>query len=211
MNIEILIKNNFIYSSYRNLKETLVWIKNNFSPPSPGYIKRRCLVRHTSRNTIWVETGTYLGQTTKFLAKKSKKIITIEPQLQLFKNAKKKLSRFKNVDVILGTSEDVFPGLLPKLNGEVNFWLDGHYSEGITYLGKRETPIIEELSNIADNLENFSSIIIFVDDVRCFGLEENEMNGYPSIMILVEWAEKNKFSWYIEHDIFVAKKTYKSK
>ena len=116
----------------------------------------------------WVETGTYTGNTTEFLAQFSPFVISIEPGLELFENASKKLANYDNILLIKGESEDVFPELLPTLTGDFNFWLDGHYSSGITFLGKHETPITFELDEIAKNIKNFNRIAIFVDDVRSF-------------------------------------------
>jgi hypothetical protein len=155
---------------------------------------------------IWVETGTYLGETTKFLSRHACKVYSIEPETILFLKAKEYFKSFHHVSILHGTSEDTFPKLLPKIKGNVNFWLDGHYSEGITYKGFRDTPIIYELNSISKNKKNFKNIAIFIDDIRCFENNIEEFSSYPSLDYLVKWAQKENFSWHIEHDIFVAKR-----
>ena len=96
----------------------------------------------------------------------------------------------------------VLPKLLPNLSGDINFWLDGHYSSGLTFKGDQECPIKDELDQIGNNLKRFKKVIILIDDIRCF-LPNNKFDKYPSINYLVDWSRKNNFNWIIEHDIFI--------
>jgi len=48
---------------------------------------------------------------------------------------------------------------------------------------------------------------VLIDDLRCFGSDNPEYACYPSLNYLVDWANKLKLRWHIEHDIFIAKKT----
>jgi hypothetical protein len=121
------------------------WKNRLFNAPSPSFVKKSVLLRNGIPNTTWIETGTYLGDMTVFLAKHSTKIISIEPEPNLYLNAKKRCQNKNNIEIINGLSEKVLPERLPILNGDINFWLDGHYSEGITFKGPIDTPIIEEL------------------------------------------------------------------
>jgi hypothetical protein len=189
------------------LKNLLTWHQRNYDVPSPSLIKQRVLLRNAIPAGIWVETGTYLGDTTHFLAKRFGKVISIEPEPSLFAQAKKRFSRTPQVEIINGSSETVFPGLLPKLSGNINFWLDGHYSGGTTwatYKGSSDTPITMELSQIEQNLGKFKKVAVLVDDVRCFQ-SSDPTSGYPTIDFLVDWARRTGLNWHIEHDIFVAK------
>jgi len=177
----------------------------SFSSPSPLFIKQKIILRNGFLNATWVESGTYLGQTTKELSKYGKFIYSIEPEPILYSNAADYFKLNPNVKLFIRLSEEVFPSLLPKLFGDINFWLDGHYSAGITFKGPQETPILEELAHISLNLKHFQNVCVMIDDVRCFNSKLEEYSTYPSINVLVDWAEKNRFSWHIEHDIFVAK------
>jgi len=105
-----------------------------------------------------------------------------------------------------GTSEEQLPQLLPTLSGDVNFWLDGHYSAGMTYQGSVDTPIVAELACIEGQMPRFRNIVVLIDDVRCFDPTAPEFAQYPSLDLLVDWARRNRFHWHIEHDIFVARK-----
>ena len=205
MSLKIYISNNLIYKNLKLLKEFRLWAKRKFYAPSPSLIKRSCLFRNGYPNSIWIETGTYLGETTKFLSRHASIVYSIEPEPKLFSNAKKYLAKYENVKLLNGTSEKIFQELLPKITGNVNFWLDGHYSAGSTYKGLQDTPIIEELMYISENLQHFNKVCVLIDDVRCFNSEIKGYSMYPSLDSLVDWARANKLVWHIEHDIFVAK------
>jgi hypothetical protein len=181
------------------------WKSRRFAPPSPYYVKQVVLARNGIRGATWVETGTYLGGTAKRLAKIASKVYTIEPEPKLYAAAKKLLESKPNVEPIHGLSEDVFPTLLPKLSGDVCFWLDGHYSAGITHKGPQDCPVVEELAAISGNLAGMSKVVVMIDDIRCFDPRKPAFSGYPSVDVPVDWARANHFTWSIEHDIFVAK------
>jgi len=180
------------------------WAKRGYRSPSLPHIKRAVLLRTSLPNTTWVETGTFMGDTTKFLSDNGLTVFTIEPDQNLFDKAKLRFDKDERVHVIHGISEDALPPLLPKLSGNINFWLDGHYSGGFTHKGPTNCPVIKELECIEKNLNKFTKVSILIDDVRCFNPQIAEYSDYPSIDYLVDWARKNKMVWSIEHDIFIA-------
>lgn len=185
--------------------ERVNWEARQFAAPSPAYIKRQVLVRNGIPGAAWVESGTYLGDTTSMLAKSSRRVISIEPNQKLYERATKRFASSLNVEVIHGLSEEVFPRLLPQLHEEFNFWLDGHFSDGLTHKGPKETPIEDELRCIEMNIQNFPRLALLIDDLRCFNPTRPQYAAYPSLDFLVDWARANHLAWHIEHDIFVAK------
>jgi hypothetical protein len=185
--------------------EILEWTLRHYESPSPSHIKRAVILRNGSANATWVETGTFMGDTTAVLAKNSKNVFTIEPSEDLYKKACDRFNGVSHIHVIRGLSEDVFPSLLPKLSGDINFWLDGHYSGGITYQGDTDCPVRDELRVIEENLSRFKAVTVLIDDVRCFKPLDPQFSDYPDVDFLVDWACKNNLNWHIEHDIFVAK------
>jgi hypothetical protein len=162
------IRNSPPYRLLNLLRDYVRWSGRGFAAPSPHLIKQACLVRNGIPGGTWIETGTFLGETTEFLAKRAQHVYSIEPEPGLFKRAHRHFGNRRNVEIMNGTSEEIFPGLLPKINGDVNFWLDGHYSAGITFQGPQDTPIIDELKCIAANLGHFGKVCVLVDDIRCF-------------------------------------------
>jgi hypothetical protein len=163
------------------------------------------LLRNAIPDAVWVESGTYLGQTTVVLARHGRFVHTIEPEPDLYRRARDRCAICRNVEVIRGLSEEVFPVLLPTLSGDVNFWLDGHYSAEGTFRGPHDTPIRDELRYIADHLPRFGRLCVMVDDVRCFDPSHEGGGDYPPLQMLVRWAEALDLRWHIEHDIFVAR------
>ncbi|MBT0665560.1 hypothetical protein KI809_14725 [Geobacter pelophilus] len=204
-----------IYSDYKSRRkarkglnnEHREWILRGYASPSPSDIKRRVLLRLGTKNAIWVETGTFMGDTTALISEGSKEVYTIEPDNVLFEKANARFLNNPYIHVIHGLSEDVFPTLLPTLSGTINFWLDGHYSGGITHKGPTDCPVVEELLCIEKNLSKFNNVTILIDDIRCFDPSIPEYADYPDINFLVDWARKNALNWHIEHDIFVARST----
>ena len=184
--------------AYSELSE---WRKRGYSENSPQFIKQKIFLKHGIPNAQWIETGTYMGTTTEFLAGHFPLIHSIEPGEDLFNNAVNRFEGKKNINLYNDVSENVLPKLLPELSGEINFWLDGHYSEGVTFQGEKDFPVEDELAAIKSNLPNFTKVVILIDDVRCF-LSASQYD-YPSLDDLVDWAREQKFSWRIEHDIFI--------
>lgn len=205
MSLKAFIRASFSNRTLRMWKALIRWGNNGYAAPSPHFIKQIVLFRNAIPNSVWVETGTHLGETTKELSKYGSFVYSIEPDPTLYSNAAEHFRSYPNVEILKGLSEEVFPLLLPKLSGDVNFWLDGHYSGGITHKGPQDTPILEELAHISANLNHFRKVCVMVDDIRCFNPELDEYSTYPSLNVLVDWANKNGLSWHIEHDILIAK------
>jgi hypothetical protein len=187
----------------RSFRSVIDWVRRGCIGFAPQFVKQNILMTYCVPAAPWVETGTYLGTTTKFLAARSPKVHSIEPATALFEDAARRFSG-SNVVMHHGTSEEVLPRLLADLHGPVNFWLDGHYSAGLTYKSAKESPLLEELAAIRANLSHLSDVAIFIDDIRCcVPLAHQREGGYPALDELVSWARDNGFSWQIEQDIMI--------
>jgi hypothetical protein len=185
--------------------DTLRWLLSGFKSPSPQWVKIKILLSHTIPGTTWLETGTYLGDTTIKLAKKSELVLSIEPSDDLYNFAIWRMRRKKNIRLLLGTSEEHFyQSLLDVDNQSVNIWLDGHYSGDVTFKGSSNTPIASELLAISKALDSFDAVKVFIDDIRCFYHDVGEDNDYPGLQFVIDWARDSGFSWQIEQDIFIA-------
>ena len=190
-----------IFDRVRRARDKRQWATRDYSMPAPAHVKRLVLARYDQGGT-WVETGTFLGDTTAFLARGNRQVVSIEPSADLAEQAQKRFANSPHVQIIKGTSEEVLEDLISELTGPVSFWLDGHFSQGPTFQGSLDTPIIEELDAIGRHLDHLHPISVLVDDVRCF--DPLVDSGYPHRRVLTEWAEKEQLNWCIEHDIFVA-------
>ena len=199
-----LIKRKFTHGPFG----VLIWAYKGFRVPAPNFVKKKILSRVFMQDAVCVETGTYLGETTCFLAKFAKNVITIEPQMDLYNFTKRRLSKFKNIEFLHGTSEELLPRIVEKIkeNHKLNFWLDGHYSGGFTFQGVSNSPILYELEWILPLTKDLVEVVIAIDDFRDFNVGSS---GYPSRSLLISFAEKFGLSWDVQMDIFFMKKRIK--
>ena len=187
---------------FQRIRDMNSWKSKGYLDNSPQIVKESVFYKYGITNAAWVETGTYKGTTTKFLCRKFPHVYTIEPGLDLYREACTRF-RGRNVTLFNDVSENIFPELLPTLSGNLNFWLDGHYSAGATFKGGKDCPVEDELSAIEENLSNFDKLTILIDDVRFFLPSNSAYSDYPSIDYLVDWARRLNMRWRIEHDIFI--------
>ena len=194
----------YFFRNLHDAREYSRWIKRSYGPPSPQRVKQAVLARNALPGAVWVETGTFLGETTEFLASMSPTVYSIEPEPTLASEATEHFKDRPHVTIIQGLSEGALPELLPTLSGDINFWLDGHFSEGITFQGPKDTPILDELECIRDNIKNFGNVRIMIDDVRCFNPTVPDYSSYPSLAMVLEALENMGLTWHIEHDLLIA-------
>ena len=200
----------FIWS-FKNRKSLKNWRARNFSPPSPDVIKHQILMNNNLKDSLWIETGTYYGETTKLLSKISKKTISIEADKNLFETSNKILKNFKNVEILNGKSEDLLDKVISKnLNFKnVCIYLDAHlcqdHLKNTKTFGNENTatPILNELEIVSKYVASFEKIVVLIDDIRLF---QGKFQNYPDKNTLVNWCEENDFLWEIEQDIFICKK-----
>jgi Ribosomal RNA adenine dimethylase len=141
-----------------------------------------------------IETGTYLGVTTKRCASLFKNIYTVELNEQLAEQASKYLANNKNIEVIQGDAVKALPMILAKPNVEdVLIFLDAHFSAGVTSCGDNPEPALEEMEILARYKNKIKCIII--DDFRCFGNDA----GFPKKSSLLKSIEDN----FADFDIMI--------
>ena len=200
----------FIWS-FKNRKSLKNWRARNFSPPSPDVIKHQILMNNNLKDSLWIETGTYYGETTKLLSKISKKTISIEADKNLFETSSKTLKNFKNVEILNGKSEDLLDKVISKnLNFKnVCIYLDAHlcqdHLKNTKTFGNENTatPILNELEIVSKYVASFEKIVVLIDDIRLF---KGKFQNYPDKNTVVNWCKENNFLWEIEQDIFICKK-----
>jgi hypothetical protein len=172
--------------------------------PMKGIAKTNALTKVFLRGAPVIETGTFLGETSRYFARLGHEVHTIEISEKLSAVIFPTLKAM-GVHCYCGDSGALISQIMQEIlqNGcnKANFWLDGHWSGGITARAKDyETPIVRELNSISTFLPQFASAVIAIDDVRCFGNDPS----YPSKRYLVDWAETYQLHFYFLADIFVA-------
>jgi hypothetical protein len=111
-----------------------------------------------------VETGTFRGLTARSLARVFEEVFTIELSQELHHTASEALSDLPNVRVLHGHSArrlvEVADPAVPTL-----YFLDGHWSGGMTSGVDDECPVLEELAAIGSGHPDDCFLI---DDARLF-------------------------------------------
>lgn len=182
---------------YKKIKERqllIKWHKNGRSAPPPHIVKQQTIrdfARKFELNTL-IETGTYYGDMVEAMKNYFDRIYSLELSEDLYKKSKKRFSKTGNVKIIYGDSGIELRKLLDTIEDPTLFWLDAHYSSGVTAKGDNDTPIYKELTYIFNS--SLKKYVIIIDDARCFG----EDPSYPSIEELKNFIKANKPSFNIE-------------
>ncbi len=175
------------------------WEDSGCPVPPPHFVKQMAIREYQEKYHygILVETGTYLGDMVEAQKKYFKKIVSIELGVELYEDAKKRFINDKNVTIEQGDSGKVLNKVVASLNGPAIFWLDGHYSSGITAQGDKDCPIFEELDAIFNNSN--APHVLLIDDARCF----IGQGDYPTIEELTKYVKsKNEnYQLLVQHDI----------
>lgn len=164
----------------------------------PSHLTKQTAVKRVAELyslSVLVETGTYLGEMIDACLFSFSKIISIELSEDLYIRALNRFQDKQHITIMRGDSGKVLRSLVPRLSSPCLYWLDGHYSSGITARGQQDTPILEELNSIGTS-RHASQSAILIDDARCF----DGSGDYPS----VEEIRRLCHSFFPEHKFFVS-------
>lgn len=187
---------------YRRLTQALirrvryVWMQKLFGrPPIPPPPEHKVSVildyARRFRTPVLIETGTYLGDTVEAVRDTFKRVWSIEIDDQLFEDAVRRFAAYEHVTILHGDSAQMLPAVLAKETGPVAFWLDGHWSGGITARGETDTPIVAELRTILARVG--PDDVILIDDARDFGTGD-----YPTIRVVEAMIGEARPRWHFE-------------
>lgn len=137
----------------------------------------------------FVETGTYLGLTSKVASRIVVRVYTIEISENLFVSNLKKYSNYENISFIYGESEHELQKVLNLDHSfPICFFLDAHFSEGLTQKSNHESALELELKSILNFAREFPTVIIIDDFVALDGA-----NGYVNSDDVISQLLKNNF------------------
>jgi hypothetical protein len=117
-------------------------------------------IKEACGSEVFIETGTFKGETTRWAAKNFKQVVTVEIDPEMFSAAAETFREFGNIDARLGDSRKILTEILPALNDcKPVIWLDAHAC------GKedKDSPLLEEIELI-NRLCPRAAILI--DDAR---------------------------------------------
>ncbi len=150
-------------------------------------VKQRTLELYAKKFNlkVFIETGTYYGDMVAAMKDIFDQLYSIELSKELHEKAVKRFKEIRKIKIIHGDSGVELGNLLKEIDKPALFWLDGHYSGGITAKGDQESPIYEELNHI---LSKSRKDVIVIDDASCFGRDP----AYPSIADLSKFITSKK-------------------
>ena len=159
--------------------------------------KRQYLVDLASRSaevSVFVETGTYRGETTRVMSEVCDRVVSIEIDQALYDRAVDLFEDNPRVSLLHGNSADLLPTVLEGLEVPALFWLDGHFSGGVTG-GPLEAPILSELRAILGHRIN--NHVVVIDDARLFRGRE----GYPRLKDVRAMLTDTGYDMIVQSDL----------
>jgi hypothetical protein len=157
-------------------QELADWEAKGRPLPPPHIVKQNAISEYRAKYDlkVLVETGTYLGDMVEAQKQHFTDIYSIELSERLYKQALKRFKGDNRIHLLQGDSGKRLKEIVSQLKQPALFWLDGHYSGGITALGDKECPVPEELEAIFKSNEPH---VILIDDARMF----NGTQSYPTL------------------------------
>jgi hypothetical protein len=171
---------------YLQSRRYRLWIKNGRTGAAPDILKEETIRQYAKDRhaRILVETGTYRGDTLAAVKGAFDELYSIELSQDLYRRALRRFRKEPKIHLLYGDSASVLPELLRSLTSPAVFWLDAHFSSGVTARGLLDTPIWSELSAILSH--DVMGHTVLIDDARHF----SPAYGYPSIEELEEHVHR---------------------
>lgn len=138
--------------------------------------KMKKLIQKNGIKTV-IETGTFIGSTTRHFSEWAEKVHTVELNPSNFSQARNNLSDKQNINFYLGNSSEVLDQILSGINKDelIFCFLDAHWNE--------YNPLLDELAVIAKH--GFRPIIAIHD----FKVPHHPELGFDQYgEIVYEWA-----------------------
>ena len=143
-----------------------------FVPHSLTKLHNIRTLRALTGATSVIEVGTFRGVTARRLSYVFPRVVTIEIDEALHRQAKTVCAGRPNVELLLGDGSVLLPGIVAKETKTIIF-LDGHFSGAGTGMGDEPEPVLKELDGLDGLQDRIAGVLI--DDFRLFGVE----SGWP--------------------------------
>lgn len=149
--------------------------------PFPHLLKQRIVLDYAALSgaQVFIETGTYYGNMLEACIEHFEQLVSCEIEKHFYRRAQRRFGGKSKVKVLHGDSGKLLPEVLRAIKRPCLFWLDAHYSCGLTGRAGIETPIGCELEAIFRHPYRHT---ILIDDASSFA----GTNDYPTIA----WVEK---------------------
>lgn len=159
---------------------------------------------------VFIETGTYKGNTALWAGKNFLKVHTIELDVERYNKTRARIVNMidtSNINLLNGNSKNVLSDVLSKIDEPVIFWLDAHGLWAGNMTPDDEIPVIEELNVIREWYERtHQPCVILIDDARLFINPPPTDKGYHPEYWPNQYQLEDTFVYFemaIAHDVIV--------
>lgn len=154
----------------------------------------------------FIETGTYHGATARWASDHFSRVYTIEASHKLWVQTSTKFKQVKNIEFLYGNTRELLPQLVQQISEPTLFWLDAHWSGGVTYGVDDECPLLEEIAIL--NNTSFAKALM-IDDARLFNLpppQPHRLEQWPSLDQVIAALNQDESKCYtvLSDDCFIS-------
>jgi hypothetical protein len=173
------------------------WALRGYPVAPVEHKKLRAVVENKGNRRMFVETGTGTGQMVNAVKLGFRHVISIELDKYLYDVASRKFQDVINVTILHGDSSIILPAILKgAINEPAVFWLDAHYSGGITAYNGNVTTVKEEVQAILAH-PLAQQHVILIDDASAFG----GCGWYPTLAEMRGIVEQHGMALEVRDDI----------
>ena len=171
------------------LKQDLEHWERSQAGPLPHLLKQQIVRRYAAASgaRVFIETGTYYGFMVQACLGDFDRLFSIEIEPHFYRRAQRLFKPHSNVTLLHGDSAKLLPALLATIRCPCLFWLDAHYSGGLTGKADIETPIGRELETICSHPFQHT---VLIDDANCF----DGTHDYPEITRIEKMARNSGYT-----------------
>jgi hypothetical protein len=185
--------------SFNDRNKISAWERGNRAGHPPPGFKRQVIWKYASDHHLdtMIETGTFNGEMDFAMKDTFARIVTIELSQEFHAAAVRRFAAFPQIECMQGDSGVVLPAVIAQIQKPCLFWLDAHYSAGLTAKAEIDTPVSAELDAIFNH--PVRNHVILIDDARCF----DGTHDYPRIEDLQKSVAEARpdLHFFVEHDI----------
>lgn len=154
------------------------------------------ILEHRANDSVFIETGTALGETTRFMADHFDMVYSIEFDNDLYWSTFQRTHTIPNIRLINGDSADYLKRLDYLMPESVTYFLDAHSVDNPNspVAPSGYTPIKDELAIVLNSKKN----VVIVDDARLFDGKQ-----YPTVAAVRKFASGRKYEMIEEGDLLI--------
>jgi len=163
------------------------------------------LIKEKYKIELFIETGTFKGETSVWAAGQFKDVFTIENSPAIFESASVTLSRYKNIYPLFGNSAVQLNNVITDINKPAIFWLDAHWCGRDTYGSDDPCPLLDEIRIIKQSKYMH---VLMIDDARFFlkpPPEPQNQELWPGLKEILTLLNKDaNYFTFVSEDVIVS-------